>query len=254
MTSRQRYLALGAGALALVALVVVRRGPSREPRAGAPTGDAATSALPAASRVEVDVGTLKAPFSRGDAEQRRRAIEQASASGTPEAVSWLAELAGSGEETASAAGAALGRVTNPRAAGAALGRVTNPRAAARLGEILRSDASTLARANAARALGAAGTQRDLEALGATLSDGSAPLRVRQEAALAAARVGGPASVSHLSRALEEARSPTDEQLRIALIQSLGSVKSDAARASLERHRAREVSANERAFLDKALGP
>ena len=187
------------------------------------------------------MGTLKAQFSHGDPEQRRRAIEQASASGTPEAVSWLAELAGSGEETASAAGAALGRVTNPRAA-------------PRLGEIVRSDASTLARANAARALGAAGTQRDLEALGATLSDGSAQLRVRQEAALAAARVGGPASVSHLSRALEEARSPMDEQLRIALIQSLGSVKSDAARASLERHRAREVSANERAFLDKALGP
>lgn len=163
--------------------------------------------------------------------------------GTPEAARWLAELAGQDEALGGRAGAALGRLQ---------GKDTAPV----LAEVAASHAPTLPRANAVQALGASGSKEHAGLLAALVADGTQPLRVRQEAALALGNVGGSEQVATLASVLEELaaqRTPDAEQLRISLIQGLGGIHAPEARAALEKHAARELSPSERAFLSQALG-
>lgn len=186
---------------------------------------------------------LKAAWAgSADEDVRDEVLEVTRRLGTPEAARWLAELAGSDEALAGRAGAALGRLEGEGAA-------------AVLAEVAASKAPALARANAVLALGESGARAHAGLLAALVADREQPLRVRQEAALGLAKLGGAEQVPTLASVLEELaaeRTPEAEQLRISVIQGLGGIQAPEARAALEAHGARELSAAERAFLTGAL--
>ena len=160
----------------------------------------------------------------------------------PGVVRWLAGIAQSDPLLAPQASAALGAVSNPAAGDALL-------------EIFSGSASTLVRANAARALGRSGGPRQASVLAAAIPDRGQPLRVRQEAALAIGKMGDPALVPVLIAAIEQTAhddSVDGQQLRISMVRSLGELHSGEAHAFLERYAREKLSATERAFVSRAL--
>lgn len=137
-------------------------------------------------------------------------------------------------------------------AGAAIGHIGDHRRAAELARLAASDAPVLVRANAARALAVAGTKEQAAELAAIVAS-SAPLRVRQEAALALAKIGDDAAAATLGETLDAlAVDATIEPLRLTIVQGLGGIATDSARAALVRDSARDITATERAFVDRAL--
>ncbi len=115
----------------------------------------------------------------------------------------------------------------------------------------------IVRANAARALGAAGTGEQAPDLAKLVGDTAQPLRVRQEAALALGKIADPAVAPALAAALDQAAGdPAQDavQLRISIIQALGGIGSVPAREALLRHEKRPLTEVERVFTQRALGP
>lgn len=142
-------------------------------------------------------------------------------------------------------------------AAAAIGSMHDSRRARDLARIAASDAPVIVRANAARALALSGTSEQAAELAAIVANASEPLRVRQEAALALAKLADVDTAQTLADTLDAlAPDRTDgaAQLRISIIQALGHIHSPIAHDALVRHHARELSATELAFVDRALGP
>jgi HEAT repeat protein len=80
-----------------------------------------------------------------------------------------------------------------------------------------------------------------------------PLRVRQEAALAVGKLAPADAAGKLGATLDAAAGDRDaEDLRIALVQALGSLRSPEARSALERHARRTLGDRERVFVQQAL--
>jgi HEAT repeat protein len=134
--------------------------------------------------------------------------------------------------------------------------VSDAAAAPALAELLASSAPVIVRANAARALGAAGTAEQAPDLAKLVGDSGQPLRVRQEAALALGKIGDPAVVATLAAALDQAAGdPAQDavQLRISIVQALGGIGTGPAREALQRHQKRELTEVERVFTQRALG-
>ncbi|MBI4953715.1 MAG: HEAT repeat domain-containing protein [Myxococcales bacterium] len=172
---------------------------------------------------------------------RRELILRAASEAGPETVSWLAELAASGDELAAIAAQALGSVKSPSAASALLAIAT-------------ARGPVITRANAARALGAAGGAAEIPALAALAANGREAVRVRQEAALALGSIGDDGIVPVLASALEAAANDGGseaEQLRISLVQALGGIDSPSAQEVLAAHAGRDLSPTERAFVARA---
>ena len=165
---------------------------------------------------------------------REQAIVEAAELGEPDSVRALAALAEREGKLANRAGNALGTVHAKTAAPV-------------LVELLASE-SVLVRANAARALGAAGGHDQADALARLVTDEQQPQRVRQEAALSLARIGRPEDVTSLVGVLEA----PDEQLRISAVQALAQLDGPIARKALEQHARGSLSQTERAYVDRAL--
>ena len=142
-------------------------------------------------------------------------IDHAVAIGDGEAAEWLASIAASTHALANLAAVALGRIEDPAAGDALLA-------------IASSDAPVLARANAAHALALCGNRSQLSTLAALLSDASQPPRVREESALAIARIGGESAVPLLTEAISSIDEPA---LRNAVLQAIGEIDAAAARAA-----------------------
>ena len=106
---------------------------------------------------------------------------------------------------------------------------------------------------AARALGASGVAEQARSLADLVGDPRAPLRVRQEAALALGAIGEPSVVPALAAALDGAEGDGDAtHLRISIIQGLAAIGTAEAREALTRHAARALPETERVFLRQAL--
>jgi HEAT repeat protein len=207
-------------------------------RAGPPTA-ASDGAAPQLN----DIDSLRRAYGAAANDVARdQLLQRAGQLGTAEAAEWLAEVAEQNPGLASHASASLGAIDNPSAAAELLRLATN------------AD-SVLVRANAVRALGASGNATDTPPLAGLLSDEAQTLRIRQEAALALGRIGGPDAVNALATSLtklEEGAGADVEQLRISIVQALGNNPTPAARTALTRHAARKLSETERAFTTRAL--
>jgi HEAT repeat protein len=87
------------------------------------------------------------------------------------------------------------------------------------------------------------------------ADAGEALRLRQEAALALAKVNGANAVPCLTGALRGAsKGDGDEQLRISLVQALGATGSPAALSFLKTYAAGPLSRDEQAFVAKYVPP
>jgi HEAT repeat protein len=109
------------------------------------------------------------------------------------------------------------------------------------------------RANAIHALGKSGGSDDVDVLCHLADDGSQPLRVRQEAALALAQIHDASAVPRLITALQAApdgKGGDAEQLRISLVQGLGGIGSPEALAFLTTYAKGNLPRDERAFVAK----
>ena len=170
-----------------------------------------------------------------------RLLVEAARLGIPGVAGWLAEIAASDDKLAVRAGNALGTIVDRRAA-------------AELVTLATGDGSTLVRANAAKALGTAGSADQLPVLSRLLNDAGQPLRVREEAALSMGNLHDPSATRDLVTALEASRdaSPGGEQLRIALIRALEALGTREAREALQAYAAGKPSRTEAAFLQRAL--
>src|SRR5205085_12010324 len=103
---------------------------------------------------------------------------------------------------------------------------------------------------------------DDPALAAALGNTDEPIRIRAEAALAMGGIADASAVPSLVAVLGRERSHSGgggggdaEQLRIAVVQALGSIGGARAHAALEEHARENLSPTERAFTRRALaGP
>jgi HEAT repeat protein len=157
---------------------------------------------------------------------RARAYDAAAAAGSPAGVRALAREA---EDPAAGAQAA-----------AALGRVTSRGAATALVEVMNGRAPGIARANAARALGAAGGAAEAAALADAVEDAAGPPRLRQEAALALGRIATEEEVRRLVRVLRGSvgdRRADAVQLRAAVLQALATAGPPEAAEALRAYAA-----------------
>jgi HEAT repeat protein len=244
---KARSLALVAviAAGAIAAFVLLRGGDdAAAPRGGADGGAAGVGTSGSRDRVPAppvrrSVRAVRDAYTATtDVNARAQALVEAGQVGDAEAIAWLVEIAGSDDPLAHRAGHALGQVTNAASVET-------------LAALAVSDQPVLVRANAVHALATTGTVAHAPMLAALVHDAAQPTRIRQESALAIARLGGDDAVA---AALGEALAAADdEQLRISIIQGLGGLDAPAARAALEAHAQKEtLSTDERAFLDRAM--
>jgi hypothetical protein len=173
---------------------------------------------------------------------QERLLDAAGWLGTREAVAWLAMVATTDER-------------NGVRAAVALGRIDKRGSAADLASLASGSGPVILRANAARALGAAGGAPEVPLLARLVADSTEPQRVRQEAALSLARIGAAASVPALASTLNQTwsdASPQAEQLRISIIQALAGAGTVEAREALSLHAQRAPGLAEKAFLAQIL--
>jgi HEAT repeat protein len=205
-------------------------------RSGASTSNDASSPAPTAPG-------WRPTFERAkDDVTRARAFELAAGEPTTESVEWLAHIADTDPRLGARAAASLGTVKSP-AMCETLVR-------------LSGNASILSRSNAIRAVGNSGGCNYSRSLATLVGNVQEPLRIRQEAATALAKIADPSVVATLADAMAALRSeggPEAEQLRIAVIQTLGAIGSPDATKVLTNHARGVLSTVERAFVAKYVG-
>ena len=235
-------------AIGAAGFVVHRRSPARVAKQGAVrSSDRAAheqARFDALAGAPQAADALRGEWDRTqDAAQRVRILEAAAHVPNPSGLQLLVDVATRPHEPLAAQAAS------------AIGHMRNPKLADDLVRTAQGDSTPLVRANAARALATSGTAAQAPALLAIVGDDGAPWRVREEAALALGRIGDDATAGALGGVLDRlAGAPGDDplQLRIAIVQALGTLASPAAVDALQRHRARSLAGVELAFVQRAL--